>query len=69
MAYPKKQMSLVIMDMFKRQDNNDLREPCIKNNCEIIIITRSLTNKVQRLDLSVKKAAKTYISNKRHSTS
>ena len=26
------------MDMFKGQDNNDLRELCAKNNWEIVII-------------------------------
>ena len=34
MSYPKGRMSLVIMDTFEKQDNNDLRELCTKNNCE-----------------------------------
>ena len=32
MAYPKKQMSLVIMDTSKGQNSDDLREHCAKNN-------------------------------------
>ena len=32
MGYPKEQMSLVIMDTFKGQDNDELRELCMSNN-------------------------------------
>ena len=52
-AYPKEQMSLVAMDTFKGQGNNDSRELCAKNNCEIVIISHNLTNKP--LDLNVNK--------------
>ena len=67
MAYPKEQMSLVILDTFKAQDNDALRELCDKNNCEIEIISLSLTNnnnKFQPLDLSVNKTAKAHVSKK-----
>ena len=62
MAYPKEQMSLVVMDTFKGKENDDLRERCAKNNCEIVVIPHNLTNKFQPLDLSVKKAAKASVS-------
>ena len=55
MAYPKEQISLVIRDTFKGQDNDDLRELSAKNYCEIEIIPHNLTDKFQPLDLSVKK--------------
>ena len=47
MAYQKEQMLLEIMDTFKGQDNDDLRELCTKNSREIVIIPRNLTNKFQ----------------------
>ena len=52
------------MDTFKGQDNDDLREHCAKNNCEIMIIRQNLTNKFQPLDLTANKAAKACISEK-----
>ena len=64
MGYPKEQMSLVIMDTFKGQDNDELRKLCMSNNCEVVIIPHNLTNKFQPLDLSVNKAAKAFISEK-----
>ena len=64
MAYPKEQMSLVIMDTFKGQDNDELRKLCMSNNCEVVIVPHNLTNKFQPLDLSVNKAAKAFISEK-----
>ena len=62
--YPKEQMSLVIMDTFKGQDNNVLKELCEKNFCEVVIVPHNLTNKFQPLDISVNKAAKSFISEK-----
>ena len=50
--------TLLQQDLFKGQDNDDLRDFCAKNNCGIVIITHNLTNKFQPLDLSVSKAAK-----------
>ena len=64
MGYPKEQMSLVIMDTFKDQDNDELRKLCMSNNCEVVIVPHNLTNKFQPLDLSVNKAAKAFISEK-----
>ena len=64
MGYPKEQMSLVIMDTFKGQDNDELRKLCMGNNCEVVIVPHNLTNKFQPLDLSVNKAAKAFISEK-----
>ena len=66
MANPKEQMSLVVMDTFKGQENDDLRELCAKNNCEIVVIPHNLTNKFQPLDLSVKKAAKANVSSEKY---
>ena len=64
MGYPKEQMSLVIMDTFKGQDNDELRKLCMSNNCEVVIVPHNLTNKFQPLYLSVNKAAKALISEK-----
>ena len=57
-------MSMMIMDTFEGKDNDDLRELCVKNNCEIMIIPHNLTNKFQPLDLRLNKAAKVYVSEK-----
>ena len=62
--YPKEQMSLVIMDTFKGQDNNVLKEWCEKNFCEKVIVPHNLTNKFQPLDLSVNKPGESFISEK-----
>ena len=64
MGYPKEQMSLVIMDTFKGQDNDELRKRCMSNNCEVVIVPHNLTNKFQPLDLSVNIAVKAFISEK-----
>ena len=64
MGCPKEQMSLVIMDTFKGQENSDLRELCARNKCEIVIVPHNLNNKCQPLDLSVNKASKAYVSEK-----
>ena len=53
MVFPKDQMLLVIMDTFKGQGNDNLRELCGNNNCEIVIIPHNLTNKFYPLDLSI----------------
>ena len=60
-TYPKHQMSLVIMDTFKCQDNNVLKELCEKNFCEVVIAPHNLTNKFQPLDIPVNKAAKSFM--------
>ena len=66
-GYPKEQMSLVIMDTFKGQDNDKMRKFCAKNSRESVIIPNNLTNKFQPLDISVNKAAKSFISDKYNS--
>ena len=60
---PQEQHSLVIMDTFKGQDNDILKKFCSKNRCEVVIVPHNLTNKFQPLDLTVNKAAKTFIQN------
>ena len=60
-------MSLVMMDTFKRQDNDEIRKFCAKNSCEIVIIPHNLTNKFQPLDINVNKAAKSFVSHKYNS--
>ena len=41
-----------------------MRKFCAKTSCEIVIIPQNLTNKFQPLDISVNKAAKSFISDK-----
>ena len=57
-CYALKQHSLIIIDTFKGQDNNTLRELWGKNNCDIMIVPDNLTNMFQPSDLSVNEAAK-----------
>ena len=38
-------MRLALVDSFKEQDNNGLRELCTKNNFEIVIVPHNLPNK------------------------
>ena len=58
---PQEQHSLVIIDTFKGQNNDILKEFCSKNRCDVVIIPQNLTNKFQPLDLTVNKAAKRFI--------
>ena len=62
--YPKEQMSLIIMDKFKGQDNNIVLNLCKKHFCQVVIVPHYLTNKFQPLDVTVNKPAKSFISNK-----
>ena len=62
-GYPEEQYALIIMDTFKGQDNDRLRELCYENYCEVVIVPHNLTNKFQPLDISVNKAAKAFIQN------
>ena len=48
-GYPDEQMSLIIMDTFKGQDNDEVAKLCRKNNCALIIFPHNLTNKFQPL--------------------
>ena len=63
LKYPKEQLSLIIMDTFKGQDNEAVLELCRKNNCEVIIVPHNLTNKFQPLDITVNKPTKSFIFN------
>ena len=63
-SYPLEQHALIIMDTFKGQDNDTLKKLCAENNCDVVIVPHNLTNKFQPLDLSVNKAAKSFIQNK-----
>ena len=51
------------MDTFKGQDNDTLKKLCDENNCDVVIVPHNLTNKSQPFDLSVNKAAKSFIQN------
>ena len=46
-------MSLIIIDTFKGQDNDEVAKLCRKNNCAL--------NKFQPLDITVNKPAKSFI--------
>ena len=61
--YPEEQYALIIMDTFKGQDNDRLRELCSENYCEVAIVPHDSTNIFQLLDINAKKAAKTFIQN------
>ena len=63
-GYPEEQMSLAIMDSFKGQDNDILKELCEENYCKTKIVPHNLTNKFQPLDVSVNKPSKAFITNK-----
>ena len=52
------------MDKFKGQDNYILKELCDENLGEVVIVSYSLTDKFKPLDISLKKPAKVFISNK-----
>ena len=60
-SYPLKKQALINMDTFKRRDNNTLKKLCAENNRDIVIVPQNLTNKFQPMDLSVNKAAKSFI--------
>ena len=52
------------MDTIKGQDKEVLKELCTKNVFVIVIVSHDLINKFQTLDISVNKAAKSFISEK-----
>ena len=60
-------MSLVIIDTFIGEDDDEMRKFCVKNSCEMVIIPHNLTNKFQTLDISVNKAAESFIFDKYNS--
>ena len=44
-GYSKEQNYLIIMDTFKAQNRDTLKELCSENNCEIVNAQHNLTNK------------------------
>ena len=52
------------MDFFKWQGNDTLKKLCAENNYDVVIVSHSRTNKFQPSNLSVNKAAKSFIQNK-----
>ena len=62
-GHPEEQDALIIMDTFKGQDNDRLKERYSENYYEVIIATQNLTHKFQPLDITVNKAAKAFIQN------
>ena len=63
-AYLSEQHSLIIMDTFKGQDNDTLRELCSENNCNVVTVSNNLISKFQLLDLSGNRTVKSFIQNK-----
>ena len=64
LGYTEEQQSLIIMDTFKGQDNEGIKQLYLNNNCELVIVPHNLTNKFQPLDISINQSAKKFISNK-----
>ena len=63
LGYPQEQFSLIIMDTFNGQDNEEIKYLCLKNNCELVIVPHNLTNKFHPLDLTINQNAKKFVSN------
>ena len=57
-------MSVIIMDTFKGQDNDEVAKLCHKNICALIIVPHNLTNKSEPLDITVNKPARSFIKDK-----
>ena len=51
------------MGTFEGEHNDTLKKLFAENNCDVVIVPHSLTNKFQSLDLSLTKAAKSFIQN------
>ena len=64
LGYPEDLRSLIIMDTFKGEDNEEIKQLCAKNSCEVVIVPHNLTNKFQLLDISINQSANKFISNK-----
>ena len=63
-GYPDEQMSLIIIDTFKGQGNDEAAKLCRRNNYALIVVPHNLTNKFQSLDITVNKPAKSFIKDK-----
>ena len=57
-------MSLVKMDTFKEQNNEEVAKLCRENNCVLIIVPHNLNNKFQPLDITFNKPAERFIKEK-----
>ena len=55
LEYPEDQMFLMIMDIFKGQNNYVILDLCQKYFCQIVIVPHNLTNRLQPLDVTVNK--------------
>ena len=64
LKYPKEQMSLIVIDTFKGQDNDVILDLCEKHMCQVVIVPHNLTKKFQPLNITVNKPTKSFISNK-----
>ena len=64
LGYPKEHYSLIVMDTLKDQDNAEIKESCLRNDCELVIVPHNLTNKFQPLDISINQKVKKFISHK-----
>ena len=58
LGYLEDQRSLIIMDTFEGQDNEEIKRLCAENNCELVIVPHDLTNKFQPFDISINQSAK-----------
>ena len=52
------------MDIFKGQDNADIKKLCLKYDYELVIVPHNLTNKFQSLDISINQKPKKFVSHK-----
>ena len=62
--YPKEQMSLIIMDIFKGQCNCVIIDLSKKHTCQSAIVPHNFTNLFQPLDITVNKVVMSLSSNK-----
>ena len=53
-----------MMNTFKGQGNAKIKELCLKNDCELVIVPYNLINKFQPLDISINQKAKKFVSYK-----
>ena len=60
----KDQRSLIIMDTFIAQENEEMKQLCAKNNCELVIVPHNLTNRTQPLNITINLSTKKLICNK-----
>ena len=68
LGYSEEQCSLIIMDTFKGQDNDEMKQWKTKNNCELVIVPHNLTNKFQPLHVSINQRVKNWFqSSSKHS--